>query len=222
MAVIYLGLQPPSLARAAEGGPDSLEARLNEFITHPGRHGVPYDEVMTFGEGAVPLLKKHLEEPHLAQFRAQMLIMVGYLGGPGETPLLKHYIMDRFEGEITESDLRAVLAGLEALGFISDRDPAALAFLKSATNPALFTKVHFTSSIRGPEGLRLLLSKIAINAIGMSGRPDAEAVLLELQRHPYSPGQLGNVSYALESHGRLMKVGRSAFYRASGRPDHDR
>src|SRR5438034_1092275 len=221
MVVIYSALQPPSLALAAEGGPDSLDARLSELITHPYRHGVPYDVVMSFGERAVPLLKQHLEEPSLAQFRAQMLIMIGYLGGPGETPLLRHYIMDRFEGEIAESDLRAVMAALEALGFISDRDTAALAFLKSATNPVLFSKVHFTSSIRGPERLRLLLSKIAINGIGMSGRQEAEAILLELQRHPYSPDQLGNVSYALESHGRLMKVGRSAFYRASKAPGGD-
>jgi len=210
MAVSFSALQLQSLASAAEGEA-GFDARLDEFITHPGMHGVPYDQTVSFGAGALPKLRQRLEEPAFAQFRYQMLIMVGYLGGPSETPLLEHYLMDRFEGEIAESDLRAVLAALLALGYISDRDPAALAFLKSATNPVLFRKVRFSSSIRGPEGLRLLLSKVAINGIGVSGRPEAESILLELRRHPYSPNQLGNVADALKSHARLMKVGRSAF-----------
>ena len=208
-AFMCSALQPPSVASAAEGGQDSLDARLTELITHPYRHGVPYDVVMSFGPGAVPLLRKHLEDPGLAQFSPQMLIMIGYLGGPPETPLLKHYVMDRFEGELTESNVSAILAALLALGYISDQEPAALTFLKSATNPSHFNKVRYTSAIRGPEGLRLLLSKIAINGIGMSGRQEAEPILLDLERYPYSPKQLGNVSDALKAHRRLMKVGRS-------------
>ena len=215
MVVICSALQPPSLAPAAESGLDSLDARLTEFITHPYRHGLPpYDIVMSFGPGALPIVRQRLEEPGFAQFRPGMLIMIGYVGGPSETTLLEHYVMDRFEGELEESDLRAVMAALLALGCISDRDPAALAFLKSATNPAHFNKVPFSSSIRGSEGLRLLLSKIAINGIGLSGRKEAEPILLELQLHPYSRNQLGNVWDSLKGHRRLMEVGRSALYGA--------
>jgi hypothetical protein len=60
VVAIYSALLSPSFARAAEGGPDSLDARLTELITHPYRHGLPRRSPVLRRACGAPL-KQHLK-----------------------------------------------------------------------------------------------------------------------------------------------------------------
>jgi len=212
VCLLLVGAAHSSLAEAADA-PDSLEARVTSFIMYPPIDAVPYAEIEAFGPAALPTLRKLLDNPEYEKFHSQVLTMLGNLGDASDTPRLNKYIIGRYSGEIDDQRLTNVFAALMALGCLSDRDPAALGLLRRYANPKSFAQVPFTSAGRSEEYLRLLLSKIAINGIGLSGRPEAEALLTELKRRPYDKAQIPNVDDAIPRHRAIVKVGRAHYSR---------
>ena len=184
----------------------------DEFITSCFEHGVPYDQARALGMESLPYLRARLEDPNYKPHWSNIAATIGYMGAGEDFTRLRHLVVNRFSGEVDSETLQAIVASMYGLGYIAAESKEAMQFLIAATDPAFFRDLKWTS---GGYRRGLKLSQFAINAISLTGRPEAEEILKRLEKEPFDLKQIPNAREGLARCLEIERMGRDAYYRSA-------
>jgi hypothetical protein len=191
--------------------------RLANFVRSSWDHGVPYSDSRAFGVEALPYLHTWLRSDALRPHWSTIVWMIGYIGEPADFDSLRAFLEERFTGEVDEETFGALLSAVHVLGHIAVRSTPAMTYLRAGTNPAFFSRIRWSHRSASGSTVRLLLSKLAINAISSTGTPEAEQALKELEQSPHSDRQIFNITEGLARHKEISRRGRAEYFRNVGR-----
>jgi len=128
----------------------------------------------------------YAQEPDLVN-RSAMIWVLGFVGDERTVNLLEHTLTLEFTGRqlstIGEADPceePVMLYALEALGLLASHNETAFAFLKQGVDPQIWKSIAQWQSNLGADSYGILASR-CIQALGMSGRPEVEKILLNLR-----------------------------------------
>src|SRR5215471_12914814 len=145
---------------------------------YPG--GLPYAEIRRFGPAAQPRLRAMLNNAAEKEYWSNIVGAIGIIGGPGASDVLIGYIKANRDRVLEPDAYRAALTAVTALGYVANGgDVRAMNFITDAAR-------HANEPSSRSDSLRLSPSAVGVQAIlalGLSGRPEARAVLQEMQRH---------------------------------------
>lgn len=205
-AVLFACLIAPA-ARAQE-----LEDTVRSFIQKQYVHGVPYAEARELGAPALSVLEKCLADEDFKPYWNNVVTTVGFIGEASGYPMLRHFVRDRFVGDVDITTFQALIAAQGILGHIAAFDaPDALADLEKGVDPAKWADLRWSYGNYRGEKLSLLWSKLTINALANSGQPSARPILERLQSSPYSEKQRSNVAEGLVRHSVIARKGLVAY-----------
>jgi hypothetical protein len=171
---VFLVLVPTGPAAA-----QAPSADLRTFVTAPHLHGLPYAKAHAYGPNAVPELVTMLRDPFFEPHWAKIVAMLGCIEDASAVQPLMDF-MKRPQGEVSASTFRAVLSVLTALGQIAyGGDPTALKIITDFVDSAAYKSyaIRFTYGRYRDEALADILGRMDIMALGVSGRPEALALL---------------------------------------------
>lgn len=192
------------------GQPSRPEVDLKTFVTREYIHGLPYDEAKLYGVTAVPALLLMLNNPDFERFWGNIVAAIGYIGNPSATKPLLEFIQSQ-EGEISVDRFRAVLSAFQALGHIAQSgDRLALTELANYNNLNSWKekKLAFSYGIYKREALSEVLSRQAIQGLGISGRPEAYRILSEMsKRKDLRKDWIDNVNDAMSLNEKVKMYG---------------
>lgn len=189
---------------------------LDQFISKMYIHGVPYEEAKSYGATAIPTLASFLEDPNFEPYLSNIIITMGHIGSPNATPHLLKFI-ELQSGEISEQRFIATLTVFQALGHISQSgDPIAMQALmdyKEETNwqtkPINYRFAQYQNAVMGE-----VIARMAIQGLGISGRPEAMAALRALENNPTTRADWAdNVSEAKALNQKIQIQGVSKVFR---------
>lgn len=212
--LLILSLSAVPVAAQEPATTQELGGRVAEFIRGSHDHGVPYSTAREFGPAALPYLREWLGSDALKQHWTNIIWTIGYIGEPEDFVTIRTFIDERFSGEIDDHTFNSMLAAVHVLGHLSARSDAALGYLHAHTNPAGFANVKWTFLSFRDKKRNVLLSKFAINALSLTGRPEVKAILEKLRRDPYDQNQVSNINEALLRHEEVMRRGREQYLKA--------
>lgn len=141
--------------------------------------GLPYARIRRAGPAALARLRAILNDPAENEWWPNAVGAIGIIGGPDASAALIGFIQAHSERALEPDTYRAALTAVAALGYVAHGgDARAMGFVADAAR-----RVNAPSA--PARDLRLAPSAIGVQAIlalGISGRPEARAVLEELQR----------------------------------------
>jgi len=200
-----LVLIPPNPAAAQAPTTD-----LRTFITTVHLHGLPYAEAHAYGPGAVPELVAMLSDPSLEPHWTKVVAALGCIEDSSAVPPLMDF-MKRFQGPVSPDVFRAILSVLPALGQIAYRgDPTALKIITDFADPGAYQKygIGFVYGRYRNDALPEILGPIDIMALGVSGRPEALALLQKMLDDPaFRKDWRDNVTEAIDVNGKMSTLG---------------
>jgi hypothetical protein len=174
--------------------------------------GVPYGEGRNLGEAGVARLIEMLDDPDEAPHRAQIIELLGISGRAGAYEAVAAAAAGAPTGEVDGATYRTRVAALVALGHLAHGDDRALADLIAAATADAAPPTWSHRHLRGPR-LAALLRRSAAMALGVSGRPQAEAVLRRLQRDARGAPELErHLDAALLLRARVASEGAAAVF----------
>jgi hypothetical protein len=145
--------------------------------------GIPLARARALGAAASARLAEMLSDPHEAAHNANIVLALGASGQAGAFDALTTWAARTARGEVDRHAFRALRSLPFAMGLLAAEEPRALAWLlerAGADAPAPGW------SFRRKRGARLgtLLRRQALTALGLSGRPEARALLEEVAEAP--------------------------------------
>lgn len=205
-AVLFACLMAPAV------GAQDLEDTVRMFIQRQYVHGVPYAEARALGAPALPVLEKCLADEDFKPYWTNAVTTIGFLGEAAGYPVLRHFVRERFAGDVDITTFQALIAAQGVLGHIAAWDvPEALRDLEAGVDPAAWADLRWSYGNYRGEKLGLLWSKLTINALANSGQPSARRVLENLQANPFSDKQRSNVAEGLVRHAAIARKGLVVF-----------
>jgi hypothetical protein len=174
-------------------------------------HGVPYDYARELGPEAVPILEAYLDSDSHHVWRSTIVATIAFLAGRRAFPILRRFTWERFHGEVDLSTFQALTATQSVLGAVQGSE--AVEYLAKGTNPDSWKGIPWSFGTYHGEKLHLLMSKVAINGLGLTGTARAAEVLEKLRRHPFAPQQLSNINEALPRNEEVRKIGLAEYLR---------
>jgi hypothetical protein len=190
--VLGIGIgSPGALAAQNLSSPTGADVRqrVEAFAHKRYTHGVPYLEARALGTEALPILKAMLADVREEEYWPTIVTIMGFIGDPGSTDDLVGFLENRFAGEVTLNQFRALLLVNGALGHIAGNGGVrALEYLAQGARASTWLAKDLKWSYRhhAGEDLAVLLAKIAVNGLSFSGTERAREILSELQRNPES------------------------------------
>lgn len=180
--------QPPDLL----GTPPSQPMDIEEFVKRSYFEGVPFAEASRFDSSVLPKLKAMLSEPEAAAHWSTIVGVVGVIGGPEASSILIGFL-DSLKGRAIAPDaFRAGMSAVVALGYVrKGGEPQAVTYLETILREAR----NNTPTANGGE-LRIdpgITAASAVQALALSGQPDAERLLTEIARDAKWAADLGAV-----------------------------
>ena len=177
------------------GGPcfseGSQAARLRAFVEQPFAHGVPFKEAHGFSsDDDMALLACLLRDPAETAHAANITAVLGLSGNPNAAGPLIDFI-NHGEGELTSVQFAARMSAVLALGSLAAADRKALHYLLDHASPNSWEGAKLAWSAPGHlgiEGRDQELSKSALQALGLSGHPEAAKLLAQFKSSPPGPG----------------------------------
>jgi len=142
--------------------------------------GLPYARARQLTSAGVETLIEMLEDPAEAEYHDNIVMALGISGDPQVYAALIRFHEHPPEGEVDSAEYRARRALPFAMGHLAQSDPRAFEFLRAGAEA---TSSAPGWSYRHLTGQRLqgVLRRAAIRGVAMSGRPEAAAVLQELE-----------------------------------------
>jgi hypothetical protein len=143
--------------------------------------GLPYARARQLTPAGVEILTEMLADPAELEHRANIVMALGMSGAAQAYPALAEFHAVPLEGEVGSAEYRARSALPLAMGHLARSDSRALAFLIDAMNQeAPLSEPDW--SYRHLSGHRLegILWRAAITGLAISARPEAVALLQEL------------------------------------------
>ena len=187
---------------------------LRSLVTQIYIHGIPYELAKSQGPGAVPELVAMLADPALDEYRSNIVAVLGCIGDPSAIEPLIGFVRG-LDGEISVHTFRAVLTTFQSLGHLAQSgDERALSFLVDWSDDSHWAteRVGFSYAVYRDERLGEVLGRLAVQGLGISGRPEAYRRLNELATGNLREDWYDNVGEALELNGRVAVEGpRSVF-----------
>ncbi len=221
---LLLGMAPSFGQEPAEPPRLTLEELLADTVRSTHHHGISYTAARSFGPEAVPFLLKMLQDEGEKAWWANVVNLLGMIGDPRATDPLIQFLEKRFQGTVDDPTWNALLAVVQSLGFLAE-DPKSKAFvyLRDGIQAEAWRGrgLAWTYPTLGKGDREVLLAKLAINGLGISGAPEAEAALRGLVRaRSGDPGTWvyyqDNVSEALETLGKLQRSSREEVFGGDG------
>jgi hypothetical protein len=128
-----------------------------------------------------PWLLKRFRHPRRLRDRVAAAWLLGYIGDDEVFRVLSEYVLYApSERAVSDEDLGAFTAPLRALGITAQTNAAALAFLKQAVSPGWWRKNRHWRQTRMEISAGPALAGVAIEALGLTGRREAEQFLDQL------------------------------------------
>lgn len=176
-AIFVLFLSSPSFCLIGQDLP------IEEFIVQDYLHGIPLDEARKYDPTVLPQLHGWLVNPSYEVYRPNIVATIGAIKQPESIKPLLQFFED-LEGEISFPTFRATMSLISAMGNLARlEDPTALSFLIQLTKPTYWQEscyADFTFENYTKEGFGSVYARIAIRALGISGKKEAFEVLKEL------------------------------------------
>jgi hypothetical protein len=197
----------------APTSPTPVDVRT--FVTSWYPRGVPYAEAHAYGPQAVPELVAMLEDPSLKPHWTRIVTTLGFIEDASAVQPLMDF-MKRQKGAISADAFRGVLSVLPAIGQIAYRgDPAALKIIKDFVDPNAYKsyRIRFAYGRYHDDALGEVLGRMAISALGVSGRPEALALLKGMLNDPaLRKDWRDNVTEAIDLNERVSTLGPEKVY----------
>jgi len=151
---------------------------VKTFVTRQYTHGMPYEEAKAYGPKALPELKMMLKNLAYEESRPNIVSLMGRIGDKAAIDPLMSFLYEQ-KGEVNYSTFIAVLATFQALGFIAQNNDEALQILSNWSSTDYMQKMGLNISFENYKGDRMatLLSRMAIQGLGVSGRVEALTLL---------------------------------------------
>jgi hypothetical protein len=184
---------PPQATPGAVLG-DEVRAALLTGATRPA-----FDTLDSIkAEHKPDLLRLYAGAKDLIQRRG-LVWALGLLGGADVSALLARALSDEFQDrDLSDAEEDVLGEAVRALGLVAEQDDAAYRFVREGCDVKTWKKRRAWRSARGDYGDSLMVS-FSIQAVAVSGRPDAAAFLDSLkQRSPaYLHAFAGDVTQGL-------------------------
>ena len=213
---------PPAPPPAAPPAPTATtpEQVIRNFVTPLYAEGIPYDKARALGAQAEPVLIQLLDRQDMSASRGNIVVTLGILGSANAA---QHIItfLEAGSGALAPDEARARTDAVIALGYAANgaAGATALNYLLSGADPAYWTPPRIRWTLPGGASPASRLRMRAISALGLSGRPDAHQLLLQLQKtgggggrgsKPSSEQSL--IAEAIEANEYIAKNGLSQYY----------
>jgi hypothetical protein len=178
--------------------------------------GIPYEEAAAVGPAGAARLVELLGDPSEIEHHAAILEVLGICAQPGAYEAVEAYAASRPVGAVSGATWRAQLAIPIGMGHLSRVDPRALRYLIHAIDAR--EPASWTYRSMGSAAVGVAVYRRAIVGLGLSGAPQAEAVLRRLPaRPPVATAGMGafsdvrsQVHEALELRSRIAGEGPAA------------
>lgn len=174
-SLVFLSLIAALHASPAELGADEADA----LVRAQWFEGIPESRLSRLSPEAVRHLGALLRDPAEREHHATTLEVLGRAGGEGAFEQVEAYARVAPVGDMPAAVYRARLALPIAYGYLARKDDRALAKLIAAVGPeaapAAWQYRHLDASRVG-----VLLQKMAVTGLALSGRAEARAALLSL------------------------------------------
>jgi hypothetical protein len=159
---------------------------LRTFVTSTYAHGLPYVDAHAYGTDAVPSLVAMLTDRSLEPHWAKIVVTLGFIEDASAVQPLMDFVKQQ-TGPISSDAFRAILSVLPAVGQIAYRgDPTALQIVMAFVDPGAYRSygIDFVYSRYHGDAIGEILGRADIMALGVSGRPEALAVLKQMAGDP--------------------------------------
>ena len=143
---------PASSAELSKDAKGKFEAEVNAIVTNHYISGVPIGLAQGLGPDAVPYLARILHDPEKKTYWRNTVQFMNFIGSPTAFPILREFIMDRFEGEVDFDTYAAVSAAIVTMGPLARNSPAAFQFLAKGVDPNSWNAVKWTFSYSKSKG----------------------------------------------------------------------
>ncbi len=165
---------------------DSSATRLKavDYVLKIYKHGLPYAEARKYAAEDVPALINVLSDAREEKFWANTVLLLGIIGTDEAVTSLKTFLETRFTGEVSIDKFNALLSVLQALGHAASRgNSSALKYLLSNSLPEQWSALDLRWKFKKYEGekLHILLSKLSMQGLALSCRPEARELLLKMR-----------------------------------------
>ena len=195
----------------AQSGAD-IKTRVDGLV---GKHyfdGIPYQVAHALGPEALPYLFELLGDPGRKPFWVNIVVTIGFIEDASAVARLIAFFEDT-QGEVDSFTSRALLSVPYALGNIaSGGDVRALQYLADSVKAPPNVRWSFRGKI-----IADLIVEQSVMALGISGRPEARRLLMELkvkweEKTAAEAGTrfLENIAQALTLMDRIAAEGRPA------------
>ncbi|MDT7809757.1 MAG: hypothetical protein QOJ70_3570 [Acidobacteriota bacterium] len=202
------------------------EMSLRRFVRQSFFHGVLFEEASRYrSDRDVATLVSLLNDRAESFYWRNVVAILGMGRNPRATAALIAFI-ERGSGKLSREEYTAKSAAVISLGYLAGRDTRALDYLLKSVNPAAWSRrLGWLSPYADQSDTRnLQLTKSAIQALGLSGHPQAMRGLLELQQseslkiYQTDESLRELVDEALKSNEAVRKRGDAAYTRKEPRP----
>jgi hypothetical protein len=194
---------------------------LRTFVTSLHSHGLPYAEAHAYGPQAVPELVAMLWDPSLEPHWTKIVATLGCIEDASAVQPLMDF-MRRQQGAISADTFRAVLSVLTAIGQIAYRgDPAALKIITDFVDPGAYKSygIGFVYGRYHDAALAEVLGRMDIAALGVSGRPEALALLKGMLNDPaLRKDWRDNVAEAIDVNVKMRSLGPEKVFGKENQP----
>jgi HEAT repeat protein len=183
---------------------------LRTFVTSWYVHGLPCGQAHAYGPEAVPELVAMLDDPVLEPHWTKVVATLGCIRDASAVEPLMAFLQ-RQQGEVSADAFRASLGVLLAIGQIAaGGDKTALAIVTDFVHSDGCAEhgVGLAYARYRDDALSEVMGRMAINALGLSGRPQALALLKRMGNDPTLRSDwLDNVEEAITLNERVRSLG---------------
>ena len=183
---------------------------LRTFVTSTYAHGLPYADAHAYGPEAVPQLVAMLNDRSLEADWAKIVVTLGFIEDASAVQPLMQFMKGQ-TGPISSDAFRAILSVLPAVGQIAYRgDGTALQIITDFVDPGAYRSygIDFVYSRYHDDAIGEVLGRADIMALGVSGRPEALALLKQMSGDPaLRPAWKSEVTNAIDVNVKMSTLG---------------
>lgn len=183
-------------------------------------HGVNYTVARSFGPDAVSMLLEMLEDEKEKESWANIINVLGMIGGPKVTGHFIEFLERRFNGDVDQWTWKALLAVLPSMGFLAtDPKSEAFKYLSDGMRSRFWEKrdLQWTYPALNPGEREILLTKLTINGLGIAGNSEAEELLQSFSTEKKKDKRnwvyySGNMDDALTTIDKIRRLGHERMF----------
>jgi len=185
---------------------------IREFVFAGYVHGVPYAEAKAYGPEAIPVLAEILSDQEKKEHWTKAVGVLGYIGDPEAVDVLTAFL-STLQGEVSIHVFRSVLSVPPTLGHLAQHDDRSLEMLIRLAEGNTLEELPLNITFQRYEGESLseVLGRLAIQGLGISGRPEA-LVYLEGRRGDIRPDWVDNIEEAIALNRRVQNEGAAEVF----------